>query len=277
MDFSKADYLDEALVAHEEISEQRSNTNHAIKMDPISEALADHGDTKSVFLRFDSKPSEELRRKRAEAIRRASWQLAYLKAREEHPWDDTPEGLPTKDGRMISAAAMADGVDDDSVTNYAMESLQSVNSSPPQPRASSARAAPVSAASGAVDPGAISSLFSAISHHEGTPRSRPEAPARAQRGAASAQEQGQREPLHQGFVFGSKLRVTPKEFYHQAGRPRSPRLTCSHPLLARSTPRFRPALASGRPSLPCSCRRSCPRILPANPPRESSQRPCTVP
>jgi hypothetical protein len=233
VDFEGTDFLNDALVTHEDAS----STSHAGKgfhddSDPIAAALADHGDSQFVQRRLKSKVTEKMLAKLAEERKEASWRVANEKAREEHPWDDTPEGMPTKDGRMISAADMASGMDSETpnANSYALQSIRSAAQFI-KAKEQQARHASKPGLYGSVDPTAVSALDGALVDHEGD-RSRAGSPQQARAspntrryvrndagpnaGPQAAGPQGA--PTHQGFVTGSHLRVTPKEFYHEMKR-----------------------------------------------------------
>ena len=226
MDYEGTNFVDEALITHEDTS-----SKHAVKAgaydheDPISAALADHGDSQFALRRISSKVSKETQAQLAEARKEVSWKIANEKAREEHPWDDLPEGMPTRDGRMISAADLASGNDSNSIAtnSYALQSVRSASKfikSTEHVRRSGADGLD---SADDIDPTAVAALDGALFAHEGE-RSRPvpsqaeDSPHPHQTSRKAADSRNAGKPMHQGFVTGSHLRVTPKEFYHEMKR-----------------------------------------------------------
>ena len=146
------------------------------------------------------------------------------KAREEHPWDDLPEGMPTRDGRMVSSADLVSGNIKPETQSYALSSGRTTpvafNKLPQFQRQT------VRQRGGTVDPMALAELDSVFDSHGGSPEEQRAARASRQgqipvaaasRGEVSAR--GHRSgAVHQGFVTGDHLRVQPKEYYHEMKR-----------------------------------------------------------
>jgi hypothetical protein len=225
-DLEGTDFLNEALIAHAHDdsvivnARQPETYDHA---DPVSEALADHGDTQFLVPKISSKMTEDVQRKRIEALKEASWNIANKKAREEHPWDDLPEGMPTRDGRMISPVDLVSGMKPQPPNqNYALSSVRTSFSKLPQ-----FQRQPVPQHGDTMDPMVMADLDSVFDAHEG-PQDEQHIPATARasrkgpvpaaaRGDGSAPGHGG-SAVHQGFVAGDHLRVQPKEYYHEMKR-----------------------------------------------------------
>ena len=226
-------FIDEALLTHESNSHSKSSgdNQNSDKFDPITSALADVEVKHKVIQRISSKMTKQMQEKLLAAEKEESWRIANEKSREDHPWDDMPEGMPTHDGRMISAADLASGnlSPEQTADSYALRSVQSAQKFIIE-NAQKHRRAGRSTAGDAVDPTAVADLDGALVNHEGDRddaeyRHVRESPPQARRvpQTASRSNEGRTGPTskqqqHQGFVYGSHLRVTPKEFHHEMKR-----------------------------------------------------------
>jgi hypothetical protein len=221
IDYAGADIVDEALIAHEDSDFNARKPENYVDVDPISAALADHGDNQFVLRRISTKMTKDMQLKRVEAMKEASWKIANEKAREEHPWDDLPEGMPTHDGRMISSADLVSGNinPEPSAQSYALSSVRNTFTNLPQLQRQAAQ--PAQQRGDTVDPMAVADLDGALDSHEElhaarAPRQGPMPAAVTSRGgAAKGHGNGM---VHQGFVTGDHLRVQPKEYYHEMKR-----------------------------------------------------------
>ena len=245
-DLEMTDPVAAALSAHALASSYRGRI-HALKtFDPVTAALQAHGEvpsrTESILASTKASKAEL----RAKALKALAWKAAIEKGREEHPWDDIPEGLPQSDGSIVPAADFVDGA--------GQRDLGAVQQQPHQQAApvhqAARQIAAATTAHDAVDPSAEWGLESAITDHEDDGRAAPphERASAHQRGSRREQESGGEEPLgprstiakgpgagpsaagagsgqggagqgsHQGFVTGSPLRVTPEEFHREMRR-----------------------------------------------------------
>ncbi|EKX37581.1 hypothetical protein GUITHDRAFT_116222 [Guillardia theta CCMP2712] len=178
---------------------------------------------------------------------------------EDHPWDlANPEGMPTMDGKLISAAQMFDEAGSPPVLSKKAISQGSKPASHHAKRDES-HSAEINAV--------LASVFqqqsnvrpmqarpaSAIREPEESEESSRGLAAQGMAGQARAKQAGGEQARatqaggEQGFVTGSLLRVTPSEFHREMRRLRRcmPRLRRCMPRLRRCMPRYMPS-ANGK-------------------------------